>query len=77
MAEYKCGEQITVTYGGLKSAQNEAYQEGVTRAIQLLVGLAETKAAMILESALKGEQLYWQPICTCEPKCTFYGVPND
>lgn len=52
-------QPVTVTYGGLKNAQNEAFQEGIAFALK--------KIAAYQGAELDGRkyELYDEPACTC------------
>lgn len=69
-------EEVTVTFGGLKSAQNEAFQEGIGYGLRMAKRLNEQNAIFDLQSfnllmdfiagIYREEALYETPTCNCE-----------
>jgi hypothetical protein len=58
---YSKNEPVTITFGTLKQAQNEAFQEGIAYAINKLRNYQEAEIADILEVDLKGATLFEVP----------------
>jgi hypothetical protein len=58
---YSKNEPVTITFGTLKQAQNEAFQEGIAFAINKLRNYQESEIADILEVDLKGATLFEVP----------------
>jgi hypothetical protein len=58
---YTKNEPVTITFGTLKQAQNEAFQEGIAFAINKLRNYQESEIADILEVDLKGATLFEVP----------------
>lgn len=59
---YSKNEPVTITFGTLKQAQNEAFQEGIAFAINKLRNYQESEIADILEVDLKGATLFEVPV---------------
>ena len=53
---------VVVTFGGLKNAQNEAFQEGIKFALKM------TADYRIAELSDKKFELYDEPVCVCGNK---------
>jgi hypothetical protein len=73
---YKADEEITITFGGLKQAQNEAFQDGISFASNRLARFFENEPNIqkILEflSLLSNVELYNEgdeEECSCEADC--------
>ena len=73
---YKADDEITLTFGGLKQAQNEAFQQGIAYAANRLgrffVGNPELPRILEFLSLLENVKLYAEgdeeesePICLC------------
>jgi hypothetical protein len=58
---YSKNEPVTITFGTLKQAQNEAFQDGIAFAINKLRNYQEAEIADILEVDLKGATLFEVP----------------
>ena len=58
---YTKNEPVTITFGTLKQAQNEAFQDGIAFAINKLRNYQEAEIADILEVDLKGATLFEVP----------------
>lgn len=72
---YKKNEEITITFGGLKSAQNEAFQDGIMFAasqVEYFLSDDTTKKKVVdLLHALSNTELYLvdDEDCTCDSDC--------
>jgi len=58
---WKKDDEVVTTFGTLKQAQNEAFQEGIAFAIHKLRDYQEAEIADILEVDLKDATLYEMP----------------
>jgi hypothetical protein len=72
---YRADEEITITFSGLKQAQNEAFQDGISFAANRIERFFENEPNLqkILEflSLLKSVELYDEgdEECSCEADC--------
>lgn len=72
---YKLDEEITITFGGLKNAQNEAFQDGIMFAASqieyFLPDDVDKKKAVALLHALSNTELYTvdDEECSCDHDC--------
>lgn len=74
--EYLADEEITITFGGLKRAQNEAFQDGISFAANRIERFFENEPNLqkILEflTLLGNVELYTEgdeEECSCEADC--------
>jgi hypothetical protein len=77
---YKADEEITITFGGLKQAQNEAFSDGIDYAANRLARFFENEPNLqkILEflSLLGNVKAYEEADeeeCSCEENCDAEG----
>lgn len=55
---WKKDDEVVTTFGSLKQAQNEAFQEGIAYAVSILKREEQDRVAEILELATAGVKLY-------------------
>lgn len=73
---YKVDDEITLTFGGLKNAQNEAFKDGILFAASqveyFLADKVEKKKVVALLHALSNTDLYLvgdEEECSCDHDC--------